>query len=410
MLISTRLILFPYYLLFVVGLLLPSDGSHGILTPKSLVFISASLGVSAVILIRKKIRRSHLPLGIILSFYLAFLALWLLIGIANPLTLASSAVDQTKLFLITLSVPLMTAYLHYEKLIDLRYLLRLIIFSNFIYCGFKLVIIFLHLTGIIDMWTLIQFTGFRRMSMAIFGGLQRLQTSVDVSTPFVFMFALFSDRLDLKIKPHTRKLYLLTAVISNLFTFSRFLLFIQLAAFCFYFLTLDIKRMQKAISMALMVLILAVIAIGPHNIYQSIEQRFFSRSNYLSDRARVEQIEGLFDHYVHSPYVGAGMGAHAPTVIRDRTQVHSYEVQWMAFLMQFGILGVLFLVLTLFTIAYPLLRPPAMRSKLAFLMLYVLWIVSGFTNPFLISLQSGIVYTLFLSAGWLLPRSLAAKI
>lgn len=328
---------------------------------------------------------------------------WLLIGIANPLTLTNSAFDQTKLFLITLSVPLMTAYLHKEKLIDLRYLLRLIIFSNFIYCGFKLVIIALHLLGVIDMWTLIQFTGFRRMSMAIFGGLQRLQTSVDVSTPFIFMFALFSERLGLNIKPHTRKLYLLTAIISNLFTFSRFLLFIQFAAFCLYFLTLDIKRMQKAIGMGLMVMIMAIMAIGPHNITQSVEQRFFSRSNHLSDRARIEQVEGMFDHYIHSPFIGAGMGAHAPKVIRDLTQVHSYEVQWMAFLMQFGILGVLFLLFTLFGIAYPLLRPPVLRSKLAFLMLYVLWIVSGFTNPFLISLQSGIVYTLFLSAGWLLP-------
>lgn len=298
----------------------------------------------------------------------------------------------------------MTAYLHFEELIDLRYLLRLVIFSNMIYCGFKLLIILLHLVGIIDMWTLIQYTGFRRMSMAIFGGLQRLQTSVDVSTPFIFMFALFSDRLGLRIKPHTRKFYLLTTVISNLFTFSRFLLFIQLAAFCLYFLSLDIKKMRKTLGASVLFLLLFVIAIGPQNIYHSVEQRFFSRSSYLSDRARVEQIDGMFDHYVHSPYFGAGMGAHAPKVIRDRTQVHSYEVQWMAFLMQFGILGVLFILLSLFTIAYPLIRPPALRSKLAFLTLYVLWIVSGFTNPFLISLQSGIVYTLFLTAGWLLPH------
>lgn len=402
MLISSRILLFPYYLLFVIGLLLPSDGTHGILSPKSLAFLLASASIAALILIKQAFKISHLLLGVFICLYLAFIIAWMIIGAANPVTQWSGSVDQAKLFLITLSVPLFTAYLKLENFIDCRYLIRIIILSNFAYCLAKLILISLHVLGILDVWNLLGSTGFKVMSMKIFSNLERLQTSVDISTPFIFMFVLFSNRLGVALSPKIRGIYLAVATISNFFTFSRFLLFIQAAAFCLYILSLNTRQFLRVLAVATTLIAISVISIGLDNASASIDQRFFSSANARSDDMRVDQIHAMLDHYNESPYLGAGMGAHAPKLIRSPIQFHIYEVQWVSFLMQFGLLGILFLFLMLLTLAAPLLTPPFSRTKFAFLALFGLWILSGFTNPFLISLQSGIIYALFLLAGWVL--------
>jgi hypothetical protein len=404
LLISTRPLLIPYYLLIIIGLVLPSDGSHGIFSPKSFTFILSTLSITTIALFRKRIAPSQIPLALFACIYFMFLSFWLIIGLTHPTTQLSQSLDQGKLFLITLSVPLMTAYLHQEKLIHLPTVTRLMIYSNFAYCISKVALIIFQISGLIDIWAVMRSSGFMFMTMNMFGEMQRLQTSVDISTPFLFMFALFSDRLGLAIKPRTRALYLVIALISNFFTFSRFLLFTQFAAFVLYLITLNLKQIQKAVLIGLFFLAAAIISIGPQNVLESIDQRFFSRNNTLSDQARVEQVNAMMEHYSHSPYFGAGLGAHAPKSIREQKNLHSYEVQWVAFLMQFGIIGMTILISLLFFVAFPLLTPPLSRTRLAFLGLLFLWIVSGFTNPFLISLQSGIIYTLFLMAGWELQR------
>ena len=75
---------------------------------------------------------------------------------------------------------------------------------------------------------------------------------------------------------------------------------------------------------------------------------------------------------------------------------YSYEVQWVAFLIQFGLLGFMILLIPVLLICYKLFLPPFSKLKLSFLALFGVWILSGFTNPFLISLTSGIVYSIFL--------------
>ena len=385
------------------GIILPSDGSHGFFTPKSLLFVSAVLSVGLMAIIRQKFHPKQLYHGLFLSFFLCFLIFWLIIGIANPMTLTSSAFDQTKLFLVTITVPLMTLYLYRENLIDPRKILRIVILSNFAYCLVKLLLISLHLGGVFNMWDFLHGAGIRIQQMSIVSGLQRLQTSVDISTPFLFMFVLFSEELGLSLSPFLRRCYLLAAVLSNLFTFSRYLLVIQAAAFFLYLCSVNSRKFVKAASITLAVIIFAVAVIGPQPLKKSIEQRFFSLSSSQSDQARVEQVNALMEHAEDSPYFGQGLGAHAPKAIRDHTLLHSYEVQWAAFLMQLGIVGVSILLVSLLLIALPLLKPPLTRPSLAFFFLFTLWILSGFTNPFLISLQSGIIYSLFLTVGWLLP-------
>jgi hypothetical protein len=114
----------------------------------------------------------------------------------------------------------------------------------------------------------------------------------------------------------------------------------------------------------------------------------------------MQQIQALYREFDQAPLLGKGLGAYAVDNIRDFQLKHYYEVQWMAFLMQFGLLGVLLLMIPLGMVSYRYCLAPFSMQKLSFLLMFFLWIFSGFTNPFLLSLTSGIVYTLFLLPGY----------
>lgn len=92
------------------------------------------------------------------------------------------------------------------------------------------------------------------------------------------------------------------------------------------------------------------------------------------------------------------MGGYTEKGLRDKELKFSYEVQWMAFLMQFGLLGLFLILLFLAYLAYLILRPPVTIERLSLFALYLLWLAAGLTNPFLVSLPSGILYTFFLGA------------
>lgn len=325
--------------------------------------------------------------------------LWILIAATDTDTLGTNTADQFKLLLITLTVPIVTSYFLNEKLITPQQVLKTVLYANFAYCSLKVGLIALHLGGIVNIWKLMEQSGFQIQRMFIFGEVERLQTSVDISTPFLLLFVLLSPRLGLALPRYFIPTYIVISFLSNALAFSRFLLVIYALSLFLYVLTLNLEKIvSNAIKISLAG-ILAVLALGPNNVMQAIESRFFSTDTRYSDEVRTEQIAAMMQEHAQHPYFGKGLGGHSPAYIRDQSHYHSYEVQWAAFLMQFGMVGMVGLLLALILVTAPLLRPPLTRVNGALLALYLFWLLSGFTNPFLISLQSGIIYTLFYLAG-----------
>ena len=92
--------------------------------------------------------------------------------------------------------------------------------------------------------------------------------------------------------------------------------------------------------------------------------------------------------------MGNGMGSFVPTLIRSEYQTYMYEVQWAALLMQFGLLGVFFILTCLGGILI-LILSSKIPNKNYLALFYVLWLLSGFTNPYLFILSSSVVYISF---------------
>ena len=404
--ILTFLFVLPYFIMIASGLLVPSDGNHGFLSIKTLSFLGTMGCVGLYLCIRRKFSMYQLRVFCFILFALIFLLLWLLISSVYGQTSWHSQVDQFKVFLITIAVTVITLYLVNEGLTTFQAILKTIVYANFLYSFLKILLVGLHLLHIIDMWKVVHALGVRFMSMGMYGEVARLQTSVDIITPFLIFFVLQSERLGCFFRPFFKKVYCVIAFCAIMLSFSRFLFAVAILSCILYWMTLHISQLAKSFILFFIAVFIAMALIGFDNVAIMVERRLFSSDNFQSDMARVEQMQALYKEHQSFSFFGKGLGGYAPSLIRDVELLHSYEVQWAAFLLQFGLIGVTLLLIPPGIISAKLIFAPFSRVRWAFFMLFVVWLLSGFTNPLLISLTSGIIYSLFLLSATQLNREL----
>lgn len=393
------MVVFSYLLMLVVGMILPSDGNHSLLAPKTLAFLNAAFWFTLYFISHWKLSYTQAVITLFVFLSLTFFGVWYVIGInQNPL-ISSGQYDQFKVFMITLFVPCTALYLLQEKLITPQRILRTLIYANAFYCTIKVVLMVLHVMGLVNAWTIMHETGFRYMSMHIIGDIGRIQTSVDIATPFLVFFALQSDNLQLGFSKKFKAFYFIIAALSTFLSFSRVLIFGYGLSVILHGMTLRLASQIRFWTAFVLLSVVGIAAVGPDKAATVVEKRLFSHDNTQSDATRRMQIEALMNGCDENPIIGKGLGGYTLECIRDYTLPHAYEVQWMAFLMQFGILGLTIILAPLGYLTWRLIEPPLSRPKLCYFLLLGLWLVSGFTNPFLISLTSGIIYMMFLLAG-----------
>lgn len=394
--------LFPYFILIIAGLIIPSDGSHGIINIKALAYVATVCSVGCYAVMVKKANTSQLNMVCFLLGSLLFLLVWLSISMLRDTTPLNSAWDQFKIFWLTISFVIISSYLFKENLISFEKLLKIAIYANFAYSLAKVVMVILLVLGFFDMLGTMAQWGFRFMSMDITGKIPRFQTSMDIATPFLLFFFLKGDRFGITWSKKFRVFYLLISWCAILLSFSRFLAFVGIISLLLHAFSErnSLSVLMRSFAIFLFCVLIGVTWIGVDQSYAIIEKRLYSKANYTSDLVRQQQISALLEEYEEAPFIGKGLGSYAPKMIRDKQLRYSYEVQWIAFLMQFGVVGIACFLAALGLVAIKILSVPWTRQKIALFALFLVWLASGFTNPFLISLSSGIMYTLFFLGGY----------
>lgn len=389
-------VILPFLILIVAGLTIPSDGSHGILNIKSLAFITTVIGATAYLTISKKFTLPQLRVFLFVFIAFTFFVAWIAVSLLRDDSLMSSTLDQLKIFILTITVVVLSAYYTSEKLLSFQQLLKTILLANFCYSLMKISLLAFHLLGLINMWSVLEKTGIRFMSMDIVGGIPRIQTSIDIATPFLLFFFLLSSSFGIRWSKKFRTFYILISIIAMFLSFSRYLIAVGVLSTILYGITLQFTSIMRAAILMFIAMTISISIIGTDTVYTIVERRLFSKDNYHSDRTRVEQINSLLDEHETYPWLGKGLGGYTKHSIRDSKILHSYEVQWIAFLMQFGVIGLFLLIIPAIIIILKILLPPISTAKIGLFFLFLSWLFAGFTNPFLISLTSGILYALFL--------------
>jgi O-antigen ligase len=79
-------------------------------------------------------------------------------------------------------------------------------------------------------------------------------------------------------------------------------------------------------------------------IFLEIDERFTGYTQSRSDSIREEMKEVLLGSIADNPVLGVGLGGYARDYLRSPTNMWQYELEYLALVMQLGILGFIFMV------------------------------------------------------------------
>lgn len=236
---------------------------------------------------------------------------------------------------------------------------------------FKLILLGAVLTGWVSFDKIQKIFGFDSVTEGIGLGLQRLQFPSDVIAPFLMACYVGG-------KKKLRDGIFLFCIAGVIFlSFSRFLFAFYLL--CIFLRAFWVKKIDFITTLNIIVCVACVII-----FFHSIIVRFASADTEASDEVRVDQIRYLKAGIKNYPLLGTGLGSYAHDFLRGEDTPYLYEAQWYAMTMQMGFIGVIWYVLNILLALYASLR----KNYLLFTMVFLVWVLSGFTNPYLTGLGS----------------------
>ncbi len=223
-------------------------------------------------------------------------------------------------------------------------------------------------------------------------GLTRLGFSSDIVGGFAIFAILCPSVSGVRLRPRYVAPLMLMLVISGLLSYARYIWFIDLFAIV---AALVIERRFKLLLFSL--LTMGVLGgVFYETLTPLFVARFSSEQTSDSDLTRIEQSKALMDEVKARPMLGKGIGQHTQESIRSEQNRYSYELQWMALLMQIGIVGVTAILILVVAAARDLW---AIRgaTKIWLAALYLLWLAGSWTNPYLTSSFAGATFGMFMA-------------
>jgi O-Antigen ligase len=258
---------------------------------------------------------------------------------------------------------------------------NLIFYIAFLAMILKSVILVLVLGGWYSLEEVQKFVGFETVSDFIGLGLQRLQFPSDI----VILF-LLSCYVGGKNKAKDT-IFLLSVTVVVVLSFSRFLFVGYLLCLILRYVWIRKIDLISWFSLGVILLLSAV-------FLANLVERFSGEGTSASDSSRVEQIgylKGVISEY---PFLGTGIGSSVGGYKRSETMPFSYEVEWYAMTMQFGYLGITWFGLNLIVVLFT--SVDGKRNVFFFTAVLLIWIASGFTNPYVTSLGSAFGFSILM--------------
>ena len=380
-------ILFSSLLIFAVAML-PS-GNIGNINVK-LLFAGLALISTTFHLVNFGLKKFQALLIILLLIYTTAIGFWFVLGTIN---INIYAFDQLKSLLTTILIIFLIMPLFFENNDRLRKILSVAILGNAVYCIFKITIV---ASIYLKIYTFDQFLELSRLfdvnpiTLEILPGLIRVQTISDVLSPFL-LYILLTE----KILPNpVKNITMITFGISIFLSYSRAIWLLTAVIFLLNLLRKGFSRLD----IKLLIIISASILVFFGAIYYSgdaILNRFNDKITVSSDQIRTIQLSALLNGFSENILIGKGLGAYVSSVVRDTEAPFSYEIQWVALLMQFGVIGIFILALPILIGFFFILN---LSKRLDWPILYAIWISLSFTNPYLTSSISGLIFIVCLLA------------
>lgn len=383
-----------YIMYMAISLVLPS----GLVGPLNIKFIVLFVFLAWLISTSQTYSRKMLTTSLIIFSACFF---WLFLGVVNSGSLAMP-ISQFKAIMITFLFPLIAFHLLSKNSITPVKIYKVILYSMvFISIAKVFLLVYSAVTGLgfIDItFLLAKYFHTQIMTMKIAPFIYRFELPSDLAAPLALFILLLGNRLniDLRISRTIKIVYAVLIVFSIFISYSRYVWAMAVVVVIIAFVLS--RKIRKYSSLLMISFLLSAIFYHPY--LHSLENRFFSHAVSVSDNIRLHELPYLLRYFESSPIFGHGLGAYVPSLIRDPINKYSYEIQWIALLMQIGIIGVTMVCAALFLIVYPFISRGVNKIKIALVILLALWLSASFFNPYLTSSAAGVIFSFFVAAGF----------
>lgn len=390
-----------------------------VLLPSGSIFLINVKVISAAVIVSTLLYTSMLHGRVskrgltFICFLLLFLIYTLVVSVINQIPQYSIESELSALIATLLPV-LIGIYVCRNKVIALSSIIRIIIFIVVIHAIIRLTVFSAFYFGILSPTDYLTFInkvfGVQIISLEI-GKFVRLNSPSD------YLFPLTIYWLTSNLAHNRRFLYLISllalfiTVGAVVITYSRYLWLFGITAFvCGLYVTAKRRRhgsaltyfntIRGAVAMVFGGAIVGlVILFYGETISEFVLNRYIGGYAIDSDMYRKEMFDAILPLIERSPIFGMGVGAYAPNLIRFPQSPWNYELQWMAFTMQFGVVGIfcIILILAWFLLwGTDIVRDYRITTfAFGWGVLFILWIITGIFNSFLLTSSAGVVFLLF---------------
>ncbi len=286
-------------------------------------------------------------------------------------------------------------------MIEYKKLLYAIYFIAFIKVAIKVLIEALLVSNVLSFTQLQQIYYSLFSTKPVFGhigqgNLIRIQTYVDIFPLIAYGFLMLEE---FKNK-WTKCIFTVLLFPYIIIVYSRMFI-IQYIVICFilfvyfmkkYNIKLYIKRVNKFIIVGLLIAVSVFLyyQFSSGFIHEIISHRFSSSEVAVSDNIRDFQADYLLNEYCESPIIGKGMGAYVSqyTTTDIESSKFAYEKEYLAFLMQFGTVGFVMLIIGTISLCLFCLNEIVIWKKIDKIILiiglinFILYLIKPIFNPF----------------------------
>lgn len=199
-------------------------------------------------------------------------------------------------------------------------------------------------------------------------GFLRIDTANDVLPFYIFLFYLYDNNFS-NIKKIITSIFMFIYI---LIIYSRiFIAFYVFSLIIILFHKLIIKLKYKNIKfiinkrVAIIAMMIFILLCGSGylltktSVYKEVKglivERFVGDATKYSDDIRLNQKKAIMNEIENSIVIGKGIGSYADELIRSEINKYSYELEYLAFIMQFGVIGFILLIIGMFMFIFIIL-------------------------------------------------------
>ena len=228
-------------------------------------------------------------------------------------------------------------------------------------------------------------------------GLQRINLTNDWILP-IGLFMLWTN---VNWKTPIKWISTLSMILALFIAYSRLIWISTLiSVFMIYFVNFNLNRkLIISIAISLPLATFALVYFSSAGIVvsatQAVYERYFGVAASQSDGERKFMGDALNPIVENHIFIGAGIGYYPKQYVRFKESPWLYELQWLHLTAQFGILGVILLLISLLACIMPPIMKAEQKTKLAIVSMLIFWLATGFANSFLITSVSGVIFAMF---------------